>query len=163
MAQDPRRTQQELSNKPFDSFSTPKGYVCTMSDFGKAYAQLIILSISGIFGIVMFALVLMFALPNYLNWTANKSIQRSELLGMADLARAAQQSLIVVEQAHSDVVAMGIMSKGQQSAARAKAEAIKIVGEAAKRYDDFAKDEYLLSVANALNKGEIEVVNIEKP
>jgi len=133
----------------------------TMGDFGKRYAQLIILSISTFVGVIIIGAILLITTPYYLNWTAGKSVQRSEMLGMAELAKGSQKALLVIEQAQAQVVAMGILSVGQQSAARAKAEYIKIVGDEAKRYQDYAQDEYLLAMAKALNNGDNESVKLD--
>jgi hypothetical protein len=132
-----------------------------MGDFGTRYAQRIILSISTFVGVIIIGAILLITTPYYLNWTAGKSVQRSEMLGMAELAKGSQEALLVIEKAQAEVVAMGILSRGQQSAARAKAEYIKIVGDEAKRYQDYAKDEYLLAMAKSLNNGDIDTVNLD--
>ena len=133
----------------------------TMGDFGKRYAQLIILSISTFVGVIIIGAILLVTTPYYLNWTAAKSVQRSETLGMPELARGSQEALLVIEKAQAEVVAMGILANGQHAAARGKAEYIKIIGDEAKRYEDYAQDEYLLAMAKALNNGEIDSVKLD--
>ncbi len=159
MAQDPRNSRDISRNIEDKTKSTT---TCSMVEFFKAYTQLMMFVISGVFILIILSLILMFSIPPYLNWTAKQSIQRQELLGMAELARKAQEAEVVVEQAHADAVAMGIIATGQRSAASSKAEAIRIVGDAANRYKEYANDEYLLSLANSNNRGDRELLEVEK-
>lgn len=132
--------------------------VCNMGDFFKAYAQAIALIIGGTVSLMIIAVILMFSIPPYLNWSANQSVQRSEAKGRAELARSTVEAEILVEIAHAESAAMGVLAIGQSSSSVTRADAIRSIGDAARRYPEYARDEYLLALANAINKGDFEGV-----
>lgn len=132
--------------------------VCTMSDFFKAYAQIIVLGISAVFSAILISIVLMFSLPPYLTWAAKQSIAKNEARGVAVLARSSKEAEIIVETAKMEATAMSILAAGQSNASLSKAESLRVLGEAARRYPEYAKDEYLLSLSRSINKGDIDSV-----
>ena len=162
MTQDSRL--QRDPNRAVSTQSPPHVYsgVCSMSDFFKDYTQTVVTLTGTAIALVMLAATLMLVIPYYLNWTAGKSIQRNELLGMAELARRGQEAQIIVETAQAEVIAMGVIARGQKSAASSRADAIRIVGDAARRYPEYAQDEYLISLSNAISSDTSISLNIEK-
>lgn len=83
-------------------------------------------------------LALMIGLPIYSVW-------QQGLSGEAELAKASQQRRILVEQANAEL-----------EAAQARAEAIAIMGEAAKNYPEYRQQEFMAAMGEALNNGNIE-------
>lgn len=163
MSSDPRLQRDPNRSVPSNSQSqTQTSSVCSMADFFKDYTQTVVTLTGTAIALFVIASVLMLVTPYYLNWTAGKSIQRNELLGMAELARKAQEAQIVVENAQAEVIAMGVIARGQKSAATSKADAIRIVGEAARRYPEYAQDEYLISLSSAISSDGVSSLNIEK-
>ncbi len=98
------------------------------------------LSIYG--GIVTFTLIitLMFAIPLYSVW-------QQGLKGEAALARAEQERQILVQQA-----------KAERDSAVLRAEAIEIVGQAAKDYPEYRYQEFLGAFGEAFREGDIEQI-----
>jgi len=89
---------------------------------------------------VMVIALLMWIMPTYKVWSM-------EMSGKAKLAEAGQSRQIQIEQA-----------KGEKEAAKLRAEAIKIVGQAAKDYPEYRYQEFLGAFGEALNNGEIEKI-----
>jgi len=83
---------------------------------------------------------LMFILPKYKVWSM-------EMSGKAKLAEATQSRQIQIEQA-----------RGELEASKLRAKAIKIVGEAAKKYPEYRYQEFLGAFGEALNNGSIEKI-----
>lgn len=84
--------------------------------------------------------VAMWGLPKY-------KVYKQDLRGQAALAEARQDRQILVEQANAEV-----------EAARARAEAIGIVGEAAKAYPEYRQQEFIGAFAEALKRGDVEKI-----
>ena len=93
-----------------------------------------------VLGASVFTLSLMFGIPVYSVW-------QQGLSGKADLEKATQQRKILVQQAEAE-----------KDAAKARAEAIKIVGSAAQKYPEYRHQEFMGAFAEALNNGEIEKI-----
>ena len=104
--------------------------VCNMTSFFKAYSQFIVLSAT----ISIMVIILAFSIPHYLVWTASKSVAREEARGLAVFAKATQEAQIVIEQAQAEAQAMGIIARGERSAANTRADTIEIIGAALKAY-----------------------------
>jgi len=83
---------------------------------------------------------LMFIIPKYKVWSM-------EMSGRAKLAEATQSRQIQIEQA-----------RGELEASKLRAQAIKIVGEAAKKYPEYRYQEFLGAFGEALNNGNIEKI-----
>ena len=83
---------------------------------------------------------LMFGLPRYNVW-------QQEMAGRARLAEATQSRQILIEQA-----------RAEKDAALLQAEAIKIMGEAAQRYPEYRKQEFIGAFGEALKAGKINQV-----
>ena len=85
-------------------------------------------------------LVLMFGLPRYSVW-------QQEMAGKARLAEATQSRQILIEQA-----------RAEKEAAVLQAEAIKIMGEAAQKYPEYRKQEFIGAFGEALKAGKIHQI-----
>ena len=72
------------------------------------------------------------------------SVWSMEMQGKAKLAEATQSRQIQIEQA-----------KGELEAAKHRAEAIAIVGEATQQYPEYRQQEYIGAFAEALKEGNI--------
>lgn len=97
----------------------------------------------GIAGVVSAGLVIggmMWGLPQY-------KVYSQDLRGQAALAEARQDRQILVEQANAEV-----------EAARARAEAIEIVGEAAQKFPEYRTQEFIGAFAEALTRGDIDKI-----
>jgi len=97
-----------------------------------------------IFGCVSATLVfvfsLMFGLPMYGVW-------QQEMSGKADLAKADQTRQILVTQARAEL-----------EAAKERAAAIEIMGEAAHKYPEYRNQEFIGAFAEALKEGKISQI-----
>ncbi|TJZ53280.1 hypothetical protein FAZ15_18160 [Sphingobacterium olei] len=83
---------------------------------------------------------LMFGLPQYSVW-------QQEMAGKARLAEATQSRQILIEQA-----------RAEKEAALLQAEAIKIMGEAAQKYPEYRKQEFIGAFGEALKQGKINQI-----
>lgn len=91
--------------------------------------------------IVIFVIALPFwAYPKWNVW-------RQGLSGEAELARAAQTKQIMIETARAEV-----------EAAELRAQAIGIMGEAAKNYPEYRLQEFMGAFAEALKEGNIQQI-----
>lgn len=95
-----------------------------------------------IVAVVAIALIfgLMFGLPQYSVW-------QQEMAGKARLAEATQSRQILIEQA-----------RAEKEAAILQAEAIKIMGEAAQKYPEYRKQEFIGAFGEALKAGTISQI-----
>lgn len=95
-----------------------------------------------IVSVVAIALIfgLMFGLPQYSVW-------QQEMAGKARLAEATQSRQILIEQA-----------RAEKEAAILQAEAIKIMGEAAQKYPEYRKQEFIGAFGEALKAGTISQI-----
>ncbi|MEN6375490.1 MAG: hypothetical protein ABFD75_12050 [Smithella sp.] len=75
------------------------------------------------------------------------NVWRSGLSGEADLKRAEQTRMIQIQQA-----------KGEKEAASLRAEAIAIVGKAAKEFPEYRQQEFIGAFAEALHGGKINQI-----
>lgn len=89
---------------------------------------------------VLFVLTLMIGLPIYGVW-------QQGLKGEAALARAEQERQILVQQAQAE-----------KDSATLRAEAIEIVGQAAKDFPEYRYQEFLGAFAEALNSEAIDKI-----
>src|SRR5690606_8371721 len=83
---------------------------------------------------------LMFGLPMYSVW-------QQEMAGKARLAEATQARQILIGQA-----------RAEKEAALLQAEAIKIMGEAAQKYPEYRKQEFIGAFGEALKAGKISQI-----
>jgi len=83
---------------------------------------------------------LMFGLPVYRVW-------QQEMAGKAKLAEASQSRQVLIEQA-----------RAEKEAAVLQAEAIKIMGEAAQKYPEYRKQEFIGAFGEALKQGKINQI-----
>lgn len=100
--------------------------------------------ISIIVGVVIFVMVLIFALMVGYRYY---SVWSMEMQGKAKLAEATQSRQIQIEQARSE-----------REAAALRAEAIAIVGKAAKDFPEYRLQEFLGAFAEALKEGNINQI-----
>ena len=100
--------------------------------------------ISIIVGVVIFVMVLIFALMVGYRYY---SVWSMEMQGKAKLAEATQSRQIQIEQARSE-----------REAAALRAEAIAIVGKAAKEFPEYRLQEFLGAFAEALKEGNINQI-----
>jgi len=91
-------------------------------------------------GIMAFIIMMMLALPIYGVW-------QQGLKGEAALARAEQERQILVQQALAE-----------KDSAALRAEAIQIVGQAAKDFPEYRYQEFLGAFAEALNSDNIDKI-----
>ena len=74
-------------------------------------------------------------------------VYTQRLRGQAELARAEQNRQILVSQAHAE-----------REAATQRAEAIKIMGAAAKEYPEYRQQEFIGAFAEAVKEGKISQI-----
>ena len=96
--------------------------------------------VAGVSTTLIIVLGLMFGLPVYSVW-------QQEYSGRASLARAEQTRQIQITQANAE-----------REAAKARAEAIAIMGEAAKKYPEYRQQEYIGAFAEALREGKMQQI-----
>jgi regulator of protease activity HflC (stomatin/prohibitin superfamily) len=102
--------------------------------------SILTVALGGLAIIVLFILALMFGVPVYSVW-------QQEYVGRATLAKAEQTRQVIVAQANSE-----------REAAKARAEAIAIMGEAAKKYPEYRHQEFIGAFAEALKEGKISQI-----
>lgn len=96
-----------------------------------------------VFFLIVFSVVIalgMWGCPQYNVWEQG-------LQGQAALARAEQEKRIQIEQAQAE-----------RNSATLRAEAIEIMGKAAKEYPEYRYQEFLGSFAEALQEGKIDQI-----
>lgn len=102
------------------------------------------ISFSGMFGIFMSIIVIiclaMVGCPQY-------NVYSSRLSGEAALARAESTKKVLVTQAQAE-----------KDAASLRAEAIKIVGQAAKDFPEYRQQEFIGAFGEAMQNGKIEKI-----
>ena len=103
-------------------------------------STIVLSSIAACFGLIIFILVLMIGLPQYGVW-------QQGLSGEASLAKAEQTRKIMIEQA-----------KAERDSAELRAEAIAIVGQAAKDFPEYRLQEFMGAFAEALQSGVIDQI-----
>ncbi len=103
-------------------------------------SNVVLLSIGGTFLGIVLILALMVGLPLYGVW-------QQGLSGEAALAKAKQTRQILIEQA-----------RAEKDSAEIRAEAISIIGQAAKDFPEYRLQEFIGAFAEALNNGKIEKI-----
>lgn len=97
--------------------------------------------ISGsIISCVVFIAIYMAVIPKY-------RVYSQELRGQAALAEAKSSKQVQVEQA-----------RGELESSKLRAEAIKIIGEAAQEYPEYRNQEFIGAFGEALREGQIEQI-----
>lgn len=91
-------------------------------------------------GIVLVLAFLLFGMPMYRVWAANYN-------GKAILVKAEQTRQVLVTQANAEL-----------EAAKARAEAIAIVGEAAQKFPEYRQQEFMGAFAEALREGKMQQI-----
>jgi hypothetical protein len=104
---------------------------------GLSMQSWIVISITACIVVI---LALMFGIPVYSVW-------QQEYSGKAALAKAEQTRQILVTQANAE-----------REAATARAEAIKIMGQAAKDFPEYRQQEYMAAFGEALREGKMSQV-----
>lgn len=104
----------------------------------------IVLAVSIVLGGIILLVGLFFGVG--ISWR-HYNVWSSEMSGKAKLAEATQSRMIQVEQA-----------KGELEAAKLRARAIEIVGEKAKLYPEYIRQEYIGAFAEALKEGKIQQI-----
>lgn len=102
--------------------------------------KMVALLIVGLFLFAGFVFIFLIAYRNYNVWSM-------EMQGRAKLAEATQSRQIQIEQA-----------KAEKEAATLRAEAIAIIGKAAKEYPEYRQQEYIGAFAEALKEGKMQQI-----
>lgn len=89
---------------------------------------------------IVLLLLFMFAWPHYKVW-------KQGMDGQAALAEAEQSKMIQVQ-----------VAKAELESAKLRAEAIKLVGQAAKDYPEYRKQEFIGAFGEALRDGRIQQI-----
>ena len=90
--------------------------------------------------ILVIILLLLFGWPHYKVW-------KQGMDGQASLAEAEQSKMIQVQ-----------VAKAELESAKLRAEAIKLVGQAAKDYPEYRKQEFIGAFGEALRDGRIQQI-----
>lgn len=106
----------------------------------KGEINVILITITAIVFVVGIIITMMVGLPLYGVW-------QQGLSGEASLAKAQQTRKILIEQA-----------KAERESAEIRAEAIKIMGQAAKDFPEYRLQEFMAAFAEALNNDSIEKI-----
>ncbi|MEJ2899570.1 hypothetical protein [Acinetobacter sp. NS-4] len=93
-----------------------------------------------LFFFLLLVLLLLFGWPHYKVW-------KQGMDGQAALAEAEQSKMIQVQ-----------VAKAELESAKLRAEAIKLVGEAAKDYPEYRKQEFIGAFGEALRDGRIQQI-----
>ncbi|OTG79279.1 hypothetical protein B9T33_12415 [Acinetobacter sp. ANC 5054] len=93
-----------------------------------------------LFFALIFILLFMFAWPHYKVW-------KQGMDGQAALAEAEQSKMIQVQ-----------VAKAELESAKLRAQAIKLVGQAAKEYPEYRKQEFIGAFGEALRDGRIQQI-----
>lgn len=101
--------------------------------------DLFVILIAAIFAVALMILFL-FAWPHYKVW-------KQGMDGQAALAEAEQSKMIQVQ-----------VAKAELESAKLRAEAIKLVGQAAKEYPEYRKQEFIGAFGEALRDGKIQQI-----
>ncbi|MFW1859046.1 hypothetical protein [Acinetobacter defluvii] len=101
--------------------------------------DIFVLLFGGLFFIVLI-LLFMFGWPHYKVW-------KQGMDGQAALAEAEQSRMIQVQ-----------VAKAELESAKLRAEAIKLVGQAAKDYPEYRKQEFIGAFGEALRDGKIQQI-----
>jgi hypothetical protein len=80
-------------------------------------------------------------------WVAGYTVEKQRLVGEAEFVRAEQNRRILVEQA-----------RAEKDAATLRAEAISIVGQAAKDFPEYRYQEFLGAFGEALQSDEVDKI-----
>lgn len=80
-------------------------------------------------------------------WAAGYTVEQERLVGKAELVRAEQNRQIQIEQA-----------RAEREAAELRAEAIAIVGQAAKDFPEYRYQEFLGAFGEAFRNGDIDQI-----
>ena len=102
---------------------------------------------SEIFGGTFLAWFLMLCIVGGMYGCPQYNVYSQEMSGKAELARADQSRQILVTQA-----------KAEMEAAQLRADAIKIVGEAAQNFPEYRQQEFLGAFAEALKDGKMSQI-----
>lgn len=78
-----------------------------------------------------------------------------ERRGMADLREAQQNRQILIEQAEAQRQVAVLKAQGEKDAAELQAEAIGIVGKAAKDFPEYRQQEFIGAFADAMKAGTV--------
>jgi regulator of protease activity HflC (stomatin/prohibitin superfamily) len=90
--------------------------------------------------VVVLLIALLYGWPRYNVW-------RQGQIGKATLAKAEQTKTVLVETARAEL-----------AAAKLRAEAIAVIGQAAKDYPEYRRQEYLQALGESLANGNVEQV-----
>ncbi|BCT88210.1 hypothetical protein KTG68_04095 [Acinetobacter variabilis] len=96
--------------------------------------------LSLLFFLLIVILLLLFGWPHYKVW-------KQGMDGQAALAEAEQSKMIQVQ-----------VAKAELESAKLRAEAIKLVGQAAKDYPEYRKQEFIGAFGEALREGRIQQI-----
>ena len=111
-----------------------------VSDNAKAVTGWVALAAAVVLGLVGVIALAMYIKPVYNVWAAGKA-------GEAKLRQAESEKRILVEQAAAE-----------KEAAQERAEAIRIIGEAAKEFPEYRQQEFIGAFAEAMQDGTIQKI-----
>ena len=98
-------------------------------------------------GVTIFLIVFSVGIGAYMYGMPKYKVYKQGLVGKARLAEAEQTRKILIEQA-----------KAEKDSAKLRAEAVEIMGEAAKKYPEYRYQEFIGAFAEALQNGEIDQI-----
>lgn len=90
--------------------------------------------------ILLLMFFFMYLMPKYRVWSQG-------MAGEAELEKAKQTKQVMIEQA-----------RAEKESAELKAEAIRIVGQAAKDFPEYRKQEFIAAFAEAMSNGNIQKI-----
>ena len=113
------------------------------SDLSKQNKNAIFIWIGIFTGIILLAIAILWGWPIYSVWQQTKK-------GQAKLMRAAQERQILVEQAQAE-----------KDSAQLRADAIKILGQAAKEFPEYRSQEFMAAFGEALqNNPNLQIIYV---
>ena len=104
------------------------------------YSKIVLNSILGVLGFIVIVFIVAICYRHYNVWSM-------EMQGKARLAEASQSKQILIEQA-----------KAELEAAKERAKAIEVMGEAAKKYPEYRMQEFIGAFGQALDNGNINTI-----
>lgn len=103
-------------------------------------SKIVLNSILGVFGLIIVIAIVAVMYRHYNVWSM-------EMQGKARLAEASQSKQILIEQA-----------KAELEAAKERAKAIEVMGEAAKKYPEYRMQEFIAAFGQALDNGNVNTI-----
>lgn len=126
-----------------------------MNYLGMTFAWILV--ISGILGIILGAF---WAMPKYRVYSAGLGVQQQKLVGEAELKRAQQNRLIIIEQAKAGVEAAKYDARAEVERAKGVAEANEIIAEGLGGPGGYLRYLYIQGIKEAQRDGTAQIIYI---